>query len=188
MSQGSHDASSTRCIRTVLKHHKSSVSLGHKQHGTTNSNSPRPKLQPLRDEEVQVLLDRWRETMCSDAPMATCAMCAAFTTDFLRWEVDKLGVVRWGDTPPTADDVEIRHLVPLASPSGELEWFALHEQGLVEDVTGMYSLETSAIKANVCEDCGSVLKAAQKKRSKRKPPGTRLNSIPTLLTWLTMRL
>jgi len=73
-----------------------------------------------------------------------------------------------GDTPPTADDVEIRHLVLLASPSGELEWFALHEQGVVEDVTGMYSLGTSAIKANVCEDCASVLKAAQKKRSKRK--------------------
>jgi len=120
----------------------------------------------LREEEVQVLLDRWRETMCSDAPMATCAMCAAFTTDFLRWEVDKLGVVRWGDTPPTADDVEIRHLVPLASPTGELEWFALHEQGLVEDVTGMYSLGTSAIRASVCEECASV--AAQKKRSKRK--------------------
>jgi len=100
--------------------------------------------------------------------MATCAMCAAFTTDFLRWEVDKLGVVRWGDTSPTADDVEIRHLVPLASPTGELEWFALHDQGLVEDVTGMYVLGTSAIKANVCEECASVLKAAQKKRSKRK--------------------
>ena len=30
------------------------------------------------------------------------------------------------------------------------------------------SLGTSAIKANVCDDCASVLKLAQKKRSKRK--------------------
>jgi len=38
----------------------------------------------------------------------------------------------------------------------------------VEDVTGMDLLGISAIKANVCEECASVLKAAQKKRSKRK--------------------
>jgi hypothetical protein len=70
------------------------MSLGQTQNGTTIANSPQPVLDPLIEEEVQVLLDRWQKAMRSDVRLTSCAACASFVSNFTSLDVHELELLR----------------------------------------------------------------------------------------------